>query len=140
MPCSALSNTSFRETKPSMEIKDLYIRHRKYIFTLLSMYVLGYGFTTYQSEFAGLIFGTSLSLFNLWLLARKMNSFGDSVLEGKKVRSLGSMSRLATGALAVIVAMEYPDRINLIYTVLGLMTSYIVIMIDFFVQSFHKRK
>jgi ATP synthase protein I len=123
-----------------MEIKDLYIRHRKYIFTLLSMYVLGYGFTTYQSEFAGLIFGTSLSLFNLWLLARKMNSFGDSVLEGKKVRSLGSMSRLATGALAVIVAMEYPDRINLIYTVLGLMTSYIVIMIDFFVQSFHKRK
>jgi ATP synthase protein I len=140
MPCSALSNTSFREIKPSMEIKDLFIRQRKYIFTLLSLYVIGYGFTSYQSVFAGLIIGTSLSLFNLWLLARKMSNFGDSVLQGKKVRSLGSLSRLATGALAVIIAMEYPDRINLIFTVLGLMTSYIVIMIDFFVQSFHKRK
>lgn len=140
MPCSALFNTSFRETKPSMEIKDMFIRQRKYIFTLLSLYVIGYGFTSYQSVFAGLIIGTSLSLFNLWLLARKMNNFGDSVLQGKKVRSLGSLSRLATGALAVIIAMEYPDRINLIFTVLGLMTSYIVIMIDFFVQSFQKRK
>ncbi|WP_226679126.1 ATP synthase subunit I [Mesobacillus jeotgali] len=123
-----------------MEIQDLFIRQRKYIFTLLSLYVLGYGFTSYQSVFAGLIFGTSLSLFNLWLLARKMNNFGDSVVQGKKVRSLGSLSRLATGALAVIVAMEYPDRIDLVFTVLGLMTAYIVIMIDFFVQSFHLRK
>jgi ATP synthase protein I len=123
-----------------MEIKDMFHRHRKYIFTLLSLYVLGYGFTSYQSEFAGLIFGTSLSLFNLWQLARKMDRFGDSVLQGKKVRSLGFISRLATGALVVIIAMEYPDRISLIFSVLGLMTSYIVIMIDFFVQSFHKRK
>lgn len=140
MPCSALSNTSSRETKPQMEIKDMFHRQRKYIFTLLSLYILGYGFTSYQSEFAGLIFGTSLSLFNLWQLARKMNSFGDSVLQGKKVRSLGFISRLATGALVVIIAMEYPDRISLVFSVLGLMTSYIVIMIDFFVQSFHKRK
>lgn len=122
-----------------MEIKDLFTRQRKYILTLLAVYVLGYGFTSNQSVFAGLIFGTSLSLFNIWLLARKMHSFGNSVVQGKKVHSLGSMSRLATGALAVIVAMEYPDRINLVFTVLGLMTAYIVIMIDFFVQSYQSR-
>ncbi|WP_210364415.1 ATP synthase subunit I [Bacillus sp. REN3] len=123
-----------------MEIKDLYQRQRKYIFTLLSIYVLGYGFTSYQSVFAGLILGTSLSLFNLWLLARKMERFGDSVVEGKKVRSLGTMSRLATGALVVIIALEYPDRVNLISAILGLMTSYLVIMIDFFLHSFHLRR
>jgi len=123
-----------------MEIKDLYQRQRKYIFTLLSIYVLGYGFTSYQSVFAGLILGTSLSLFNLWLLARKMERFGDSVVEGKKVKSLGTMSRLATGALVVIIALEYPDRVNLISAILGLMTSYLVIMIDFFLHSFHLRR
>ncbi|MFD2446777.1 ATP synthase subunit I [Bacillus sp. CGMCC 1.16607] len=122
------------------EIKVMYTRQRKYIFFLLSIYVLGWGFTEYKTIFLGLIFGTSLSLFNLWLMVRKTESFGKAVSQGKKVRSLGSFSRMATAAFAVIVALKYPDNFHLISMVLGLMTSYIVIMIDFFLQSFYKRK
>lgn len=117
------------------ELQAMFSRQRRWMFFLLSIYVLGWGFTAYQSIFLGLIFGTSLSLFNLWLMVRKMNQFGDNVLKGKKVRSLGTLSRLATGALAVVVAMRYPDEFHLISVVIGLMTAYIVIMIDFFIHS-----
>ncbi|WP_174734257.1 ATP synthase subunit I [Mesobacillus harenae] len=122
------------------EIKVIYARQRKYIFFLMALYVLGYGFTSYQSIFLGLILGTSLSLFNLWLLVRKTSTFGDDILQGKKVRSLGTFSRMATAVLAVIIALEYPESLNFISVIIGLMTIYFVIMIDFFVQSFHTRK
>jgi ATP synthase protein I len=117
------------------EIRTLFIRQRKYIFFLLAIYVLGWGFTTYQSVFLGLFFGTSLSLFNLWLMVRKTDNFGDSILQGKKVRSIGTFSRMATAVFAVMVALKYPDSFHLISIILGLMTSYFVIMIDFFLHS-----
>ena len=118
------------------EIRTLFIRQRKYIFFLLALFVLGWGFTPYQSVFLGLIFGTSLSLFNLWLLVRKTDNFGDSVLQGKKVRSIGTLSRMATAVFAVMVALEYPESLHFISIILGLMTAYLVIMIDFFLNKY----
>ncbi len=117
------------------ELQVMFLRQRRWMFFLLSIYVLGWGFTAYQSVFLGLIFGTSLSLFNLWLMVRKTVKFGEMVVQGKKVRSLGTFSRMATGALAVIVSMRYPEYLHLISVVIGLMTSYIVIMIYFFIHS-----
>jgi ATP synthase protein I len=73
-------------------------------------------------------------------MVRKTVKFGESVDQGKKVRSLGSFSRFATAALAVVVSMRYPDQLHLISVVIGLMTAYIVIMIDFFIQHFHLHK
>jgi ATP synthase protein I len=122
------------------ELQTMFLRQRRWMFFLLSIYVLGWGFTSYQSIFLGLIFGTCLSLFNLWLMVRKTVKFGESVDQGKKVRSLGSFSRFATAALAVVVSMRYPDQLHLISVVIGLMTAYIVIMIDFFIQHFHLHK
>jgi ATP synthase protein I len=117
------------------EIQQMFIRHRKYILFLLSIYVLGWGFTSYQSIFLGLIFGTSISLFNHWVMVRRTSRFGDTVLAGKKVRSLGTFSRMAGAAFAIIVAMEFPHVFHILSVVLGLMTSYIVIMIDYFIQQ-----
>ncbi|SID23919.1 Uncharacterised protein [Mycobacteroides abscessus subsp. abscessus] len=47
---------------------------------------------------------------------------------------------MATAVLAVMISMKYPDEVHLISVVLGLMTSYIVIMIDYFLQLFVLRK
>lgn len=47
---------------------------------------------------------------------------------------------MATAVFAVMIALEYPDKLHLISVVFGLMTSYIVIMIDYFLQSFQLRK
>lgn len=122
------------------DLKTMFIRQRKYIFLLLSVYVLGWGFTSYQSTFMGLILGTSLSLFNLWLMVRKTDQLGEAAANGQRMRSLGMLSRMATAVLAVMISMKYPDEVHLISVVLGLMTSYIVIMIDYFLQLFVLRK
>ncbi|CEG29188.1 ATP synthase subunit I [Bacillus sp. B-jedd] len=121
------------------DLRAIYFRVRRYLLFLLSIYVLGWGFTDHQQIFAGLILGTALSLFNLWLMVRKTDQFGEAVTQGKKVRSLGSFNRMATAALAVIIVLKYPDHFHLVSMVLGLMTSYIVIMIDFFKQTFLRK-
>jgi ATP synthase protein I len=123
------------------EIRVIFERQRKYIFFLLSFYLFGWAvFTDYQALFAGLIVGTAVSLYNLWLLARKTWNFGDAILQGKKIRSLGSFSRFAAAGLVIFLALEYPEHVHLVSAVLGLVTSYFVIMIDFLIQSVHIRR
>ncbi|MFC0475842.1 ATP synthase subunit I [Robertmurraya beringensis] len=118
------------------ETKGIYIRQRKWLFFLMAFYALGWGFTSYQTVFLGLAFGTSLSLFNMWLLNRRIDRFGETIQKGETVRSLGMFSRMATAVVAVMIAMEYPDLLHFYSVILGLMTSYIVIMIDILFQSF----
>ncbi|MDQ0200867.1 ATP synthase subunit I [Neobacillus ginsengisoli] len=122
------------------EFRVMYNRQRKWIFYLLSFYVLGWGFTSYKTIFLGLILGTCFSFLNLWMLVRKTESFDKAIAKGKKVRSLGSLQRMATAAIAVIIALRYPQYFQIIYVVLGLMTSYIVIMIDYFYHALHVHK
>jgi len=121
------------------EIKTIYRRQQRYIFFLLAIYVLGWGFTSYQTIFLGLILGTALGLFNMWLLAKRMDKFGDAVIRGEKVRSLGMISRMATAVLAVMISVKYSDIFHLYSVILGLMTPYFVIMIEFLKQAIHSR-
>ncbi|AZB40905.1 ATP synthase subunit I [Bacillus sp. FJAT-42376] len=109
-------------------------RYLKYILYLLAIYVIGWGFTDYREIFLGLITGTVFSLFNLWTMVRKQKQFEKAFQEGKTIRSMGMLSRMAAAGLAVLIAMRYPDTINLISVVIGLMTIYVVIMIDFLIQ------
>lgn len=122
------------------EFQEMYQRQRKWFFFLLSIYVLGWGFTPYQTIFAGLILGTCFSFMNLLLLVRRMKRFDQAVTNGKKVRSLGSLSRMATAAIAVIIALKYEQYFYMISVVWGLMTSYIVIMIDYLYHSLFVHK
>ena len=121
------------------EFLEMYNRQRKWTLYLLSTYVLGWGFTSYQTIFLGLGLGTCFSFLNLWFLIRKMKSFDEAISKGKKVRSLGSIQRMATAAIAAIIALKYPDYFNIVSVVLGLMTSYIVIMIDYLFHFFYKK-
>ncbi|MDG5471192.1 ATP synthase subunit I [Jeotgalibacillus sp. ET6] len=124
------------------DLKQHFQRYTKYIFYLLSIFVLGWGFTPYPEVFLGLILGTSLSLFNLWLIRKRMERFDRAIDEGKKVRSLGTFSRMASAGIAVLIALGFPEFIHLISTVFGLMMVYFVIMIDYFWQQIilHKKR
>ncbi|MCM3567210.1 ATP synthase subunit I [Neobacillus mesonae] len=122
------------------DFRQMYNRQRKWIFYLLSIYVLGWGFTSYQTIFLGLILGTCFSYVNLWFLVKKTEDFEKKVSQGKKVRSLGSLSRMAVAGIAALIALRFPDYFNMISLVAGLMTSYIVIMIDYFYHALHAHK
>jgi ATP synthase protein I len=119
------------------EFLVMYARHRKYLYFFLALCVLGWQFTSYKPVFAGLLLGTSLSLFNLWLLVKRTKRFGDVMVNGGRMASLGMLTRMATAVFAVLMAMEYPEYIHLISVIIGLMTAYLVIMIDGFIKLFH---
>lgn len=122
------------------EFKIVYNRLSRYIYFLLAAYVLFWGFTAYKAVFLGLILGTATSLFNLWLLLKRMERFSAALEKGKSIRSLGTVPRMASAVLAVLAAVKFPQYFNVYCVVIGLMTSFVVIMIDFFVQTFILRK
>src|SRR5207248_612206 len=84
---------------------EMFNRMKKWFFYLLSIYVLGWGFTSHQSVFLGLILGTCFSFVMLWMLVRKTIKFDKSITNGKKVRSLGSLQRMAMAAIAIMITV-----------------------------------
>lgn len=122
-----------------LELQQLYNRIRKYLYYLLALFVLGWGFTYYQTVFLGLILGTSLSFFNLRMLMKRTNRFGEAVAEGRKMRSFGMLTRMAIAVIGIAVVLWYPEYFHLVGFIVGLMIPYILIIFDFFVQSFRSR-
>jgi ATP synthase protein I len=118
------------------ESTEQFMRHMKYFLFFLAFFVLGWGITPYQEWFLGLILGTVISIYSHWLLHKKVKRFTEAVAEGRKAVTLGSFSRMAAAILGVVIAMRYPETLNLYGVIIGIMTSYIVIIIDSFVTLF----
>ena len=120
------------------ELDKMFNRQRKYIVYLLGLYVLGVVLTTYDKVFQGLILGTIFSLFIFWSMVQKNKKFSEAAAKGEKMRSLGSLTRMSAGALAALIALRYPEKFEIVSVVLGLMTVYLVIMIDYFLQHLRR--
>ena len=120
------------------ELDKMFNRQRKYFVYLLGIYVLGTILTTYDKIFQGLILGTIFSLFIFWSMVQKNKKFSKAVTEGKKTGSLGSLTRMSAGALATVIALRYPEKFQMASMVLGLMTVYFVIMIDYLIKHLRR--
>lgn len=118
----------------------MYRRQMKYMLNILAVFVLGWGFTDYKDIFLGLILGTAVSLFNLNLLARKVQSLTEAAVKQKRPKPIGMLTRMAAALLAVVIALKFPEYFHLYSVIFGIMTSYIVIMIDYFFYVLHIRK
>ncbi|MET1181478.1 MULTISPECIES: ATP synthase subunit I [Bacillales] len=121
-----------------LELEKMFNRQLKYMLYLMGIYILGVGFTSHDSVFQGLLLGTAFSLFIFWSMVKKNKKFAQEVAEGKKTRSLGSLTRMSVAGLAAIIALRYPDEFQVVCVVLGLMTVYFVIMIDYFMQNIRR--
>ncbi|GAA0487367.1 ATP synthase subunit I [Virgibacillus sp. MSP4-1] len=113
------------------QYKVMVNRQRKWMLYILALFVLGWGFSPYPKIFLSLILGSSLSFFNLWLIQRKVNQVGHAASKNVTSRAIGTFSRFASAALAVVITIRYPQYFQVIPVVLGLMTSYFVIIIDY---------
>ena len=113
-----------------VEMHRIYRRLRKFILLFLLVCALGWGFTSYNTVFAGLALGALCGLFNFWNLIRKMESFGRKVEQGQKARSLGTLIRFASAILGVAIAISYPQYVSVGYTVIGLMIPYVLLLVD----------
>jgi ATP synthase protein I len=117
------------------EYRMVFFKYIKYTLYLLSFFVLGYGLTPYKAVFLGLALGTVFGLYNLWSMYSKIERLGQAVIQQKKVRSLGSLSRLLLAGLAVLIAMKYPEHFHLLSVIVGLMAVYIIMLIDSLTQA-----
>ncbi|MBU8905883.1 ATP synthase subunit I [Desertibacillus haloalkaliphilus] len=109
-------------------------RYVQYMLYVVALFVLGWGFTPYDSMFLGLILGSAFSFYNLWSMYTKMKQLGQAATGEKKVYSIGTLSRFAVGALAAIIAIRYPETFHLVGVIIGLMLTYIIILIDSLLQ------
>lgn len=110
-------------------------RYAQYFLYAIAIAVIGYGFTPYQTIFLGIILGAVLSFFILWSLHSKIKRFGQAVVEGRRVRSLGTLTRFALAALGVLITIQYPEFFHPIGVVIGLMLAYLIIFLDFIIQK-----
>lgn len=79
--------------------------------------------------FLGLLLGTCISFYNLWLLQRKTDLLGEAAEREGSRKGIGTISRFAAAALGVLIAIRYD--LSIIGFIIGLMTAYPVMMIDF---------
>lgn len=122
------------------EYKSVFFKYIKYTLYLLSLLFIGYAVTPYKTIFLGLALGTLFSLYNLWSMYSKIERMGQAVIQQKRVKTLGSLSRLLFAGLAVLIAMKYPEHFHLLSVVVGLMAVYIIMLIDSLTQSFSTPK
>ncbi|GAA0436579.1 MAG: ATP synthase subunit I [Bacillota bacterium] len=113
------------------QFEKMTARQRKWMFYLLAIFVLGAGFTPYPRIFLGLLLGSIVSFYNLYLLQKKIVDFTDAAANKTPTRGIGTVSRFAAAALAIIIALRMEENFHIIAVLIGLMTSYLVIMIDF---------
>ncbi|WP_240376163.1 ATP synthase subunit I [Bacillus piscicola] len=94
----------------------------------LALYVLGWAFTPYSLLFFSLGVGALIGLFNLWSMYRDVKKLGEAAEQGKQAFTFGMLSRLATGVLAAVLIIRYPESFHIAGLVVGIMTPYILIL------------
>ncbi|TCT26403.1 ATP synthase protein I [Melghiribacillus thermohalophilus] len=105
---------------------------RKYMLYLLAVMFFCWAlFPDYRQVLSGLILGSSFSFFNLWLLQRKINLIGYAAEKQQTVRAMGTFSRMAAAILAVMIALRFPQYFHLLFVIIGLTTSYVVIVFSY---------
>ena len=119
-----------------LDLHHIFAMQKKALFFLLAVCALGWGFSPYESIFAGIALGAFFGTYNFWILVRRMEKFDRSISEGKKVTSIGTVLRFGSGVAAVAIAISLPQYFHLISTVIGLMIPYIFLVIERVVHHF----
>lgn len=118
-----------------LNLHHIFAMQKKALFFLFAVCALGWGFSPYDSIFAGIALGAFFGTYNFWILVRRMEKFDRSISEGTKVASVGTALRFGSGVAAVAIAISLPQYFHLISTVIGLMFPYIFLVLERVVHS-----
>lgn len=104
-------------------------RQRIWMLFLLFFFIVLAIVVPRQGIFTGISLGAAVSFYNLWLLQRKANLQGEAAAQEGKQKGTGMISRFAAAALGALLALRL--EWSMVGYIIGLMTAYPVIMIDF---------
>ncbi|WP_078393017.1 ATP synthase subunit I [Shouchella patagoniensis] len=110
----------------------------------VTVLLIGFFITPFQSIFLGLILGFSISFLNLWTTYRNAHIIGGIHAPSKWpsmiIASLGFVFRIFLVITAVWVAIQYPERFHILSVVIGLGLMYAIMMLDMIVKSFKAKE
>lgn len=122
------------------EFVRMEVRQRKWMLYLLAIFILGATVTPYDRFFLGLAFGHLVSYYGLRILHNRAKAFSEAVIHEKRTSGLGSFLRLIGAGLAVWLALKFDHKVHIIGVVLGLTTSYLVMIVDYTIYSIRQSK
>ncbi|HLR66920.1 MAG TPA: ATP synthase subunit I [Virgibacillus sp.] len=111
------------------EYQEMAKRQRVWMLFILVFFIVLAVIMPQKDLFAGIILGVVISFYNLWLLQRKINAQGEAAASVGKRKGLGMISRFAAAALGALLALRM--ELSLVGYIIGLMTAYPVIVIDY---------
>jgi len=120
------------------EPEVMFRRYRSHMLVLFGILAIGWVLSADKAIFNGLFLGGIASLFNLWSLFRFSRKLPSAVKEGKGFFATGMVSRIASVSIAILISLFNPEYFHLIATIIGLLSSYIVILIDSAITIFKK--
>lgn len=104
-------------------------RQRKWFLYIIAIIVIVTIIIPDRHFVLGLLFGTIVSFYNLWLLQRRTNLVGKAAATSGKRQGLGTISRLSMVALGTLITFHY--EASIVAYIMGLVLVYPIIMIDF---------
>lgn len=118
-----------------MEAYDRLVeRQRKWMIYLLVLLLISGILTPYEQQFFSMLIGYVAGYYSLRFLQSRIRRFGESVLEKGTSRSLGMVLRIGGIAVIVMLALRYPEKVNIPWLAVGIGIAYIVLFIDFTIQ------
>lgn len=111
-------------------------RQRKWMLIIVALFAILSITLSNKHFFNGLLLGSIISFYNLWLLQRRTNLVGESAEKDGTRKGIGTISRLAAAALGVLLAIRYD--LSVVGFIIGLMIAYPIMMIDFILMSNRK--
>jgi hypothetical protein len=96
--------------------------------------------TPFSAHFIGISIGLLVSMYCVWILGRRIEKFGDSIVKKEKAPMLGMMNRCAAAVLGAIIMYEIEHREYMWTFAAGIMGGYFLIIINLGYYSMRDEK
>ncbi|MDM5156935.1 ATP synthase subunit I [Bacillus sp. DX1.1] len=100
------------------------------MYYLLGAMLLGWAMTPFSAHFLGVGIGLLVSMYCVWILGRRIEKLGDSIVKKSKAPSLGMINRLAAAILGAVIMYEIEHHMVMWAFAVGIMGGYFLIVIN----------
>ncbi|HDR7259184.1 ATP synthase subunit I [Bacillus cereus] len=100
------------------------------MYCLLGVMLLGWAMTPFRAQFVGISIGLLVSMYCAWILGRRIEKFGGSIVKKEKAPMLGMMNRFAAAILGAIIMYEIEHREYMWTFAAGIMSGYFLVIIN----------
>ena len=83
------------------------------MYYLLGIMLLGWAMTPFSAHFLGVGIGLLVSMYCVWILGRRIEKLGDSIVKKTKAPSLGMFNRFAAAILGAIIMYEIEHEMEM---------------------------